>query len=165
MFSLAQVAPGEEQIKAWQAFNEQSGNKWTLRWNEKTGTPAVLYGPKTVSYLSINQPEEIALQFLKDHRAIFKMKSDLSDLSKIRSLESDGVTVIDFQQNYNGIPILGAEYSVAVGADKSIIMTAGNYFPSISCNTKPAISKEQVMERSLKATNIKKKILVTQRLI
>lgn len=126
--SFAQVLPDSNQIKAWQTFNELSENKWTLRWDEQTGTPAVMYGPKSISYSSIAKPEEAARKFLKEYSTIFNMKSNLSDLSEIRSQESNGVHVIDFQQEYEGIPVLGAEYSVAVGKENEIQMAAGKYF-------------------------------------
>lgn len=157
--AFGQVLPDSVQLRAWSQFNENYQNKWALRWDEQTGTPASIYGAKSVPYSSLTDPEEIARQFLKDHRVIFRMKSDLSDLSRLRSIESRGVHVMDFQQFYNGIPVLGGEYSVAVGSDKAIQMVAGKYYASVSCNTTPEITPVQAIEAGLNVTGIQAKAI------
>lgn len=149
-----QVLPDSAQLGAWNDFNNSYQNKWTLRWDNETGTPASIYGGKTTPYSSLTDPEGIARQFLKDHRTIFKMRSDLSDLSLLRSLESRGVHVVDFQQFYEGIPVFGGEYSVAVGPDKTVQTVGGKYYASVISTTTPAIGPAGALEYALKAVGI-----------
>jgi Zn-dependent metalloprotease len=149
-FSFSQGLPDSTQIKAFEKFNSRNG-KWVLRWDQQTGTPAVMYGSKSISYASLENKEQIARQFLKDQSAIFKMKNDLSDLSKLRDLETKDSYVIDFQQYYKNIPIHTAQYSVAVGTDKTVYMAAGKYFKKISCKTTPTITSEQAIEIGIRS--------------
>jgi Zn-dependent metalloprotease len=153
-FSFSQVLPDSTQLKAYENFNTRNG-KWILRWDQQTGTPAVMYGSKSKSYSSLENKEQIARQFLKDQSAVFKMKNDLSDLSKFREKETNEGAVIDFQQYYKNIPIYYAEYSVAVGPDKTVYMTAGKYFKNISCDTKPVITSDQAIDIGIKAMDLK----------
>jgi hypothetical protein len=153
-FSFSQVLPDPTQLKAYENFNTRNG-KWILRWDQQTGTPAVMYGSKSISYSSLANNEKIARQFLKDQRAIFSMKNDLSDLSKLRELETKEGAVIDFQQYYKNIPIYYAEYSIAVGSDKTVYMAAGKYFKNISCDTKPVITSDQAIDIGIKAMDLK----------
>lgn len=153
--ALGQVLPDSVQLRAWYQFNQDYENKWVLRWDEQTGTPASIYGTKSLPYSSLTDPEEIARQFLKDNRAIFRMKSDLSDLTRLRSIESRGVHVLDFQQLYEGISVLGGEYSIAVGPDKAIQMLGGKYYPAVMCNTTPTISPAEALETGYRITGVR----------
>lgn len=147
--SLGQVFPDSSQLHAWNQFNKGYRGEWIVRWNEETGTPATIYGSKTLPYASISDPEQIARQFLKENYLVFGMKQDLSDLSVLRKLESTGVTVIDFQQSYQGVDVLGGEYTVAVGPDKAVQMGGGRYFRAVSARTSPILSAEQAMDKAL----------------
>lgn len=140
-FSFCQVLPDSSQFEAWKNFNDSYLGKWIIRWHEETGTPATIYGYKTEP-INFADAEAIARQFLIQYRTIFKMQESLSDLTLLRRLQDNGLTHIDFQQSYKGIPVLGGEYSVAVGSDKAIQMVGGRYFPNVQASTTPTISKQ-----------------------
>jgi Zn-dependent metalloprotease len=154
--SLGQVSPDSSQLRAWSQFNKGYRGEWNVRWNGETGTPATIYGSRTARYASISDAEQIARQFLKDNYLVFGMKQDLSDLSILRKLESTGVTVIDFQQSYRGVDVLGGEYTVAVGSDKAVQMAGGRYFRAISAQTSPVLSAEQALDKALLSTDLKR---------
>ncbi len=155
-FALAQVLPDNAQQEAWQHFNQQHGGKVFIRWHAETGTPATIYGFKSKPYAGLNRPDEIARQFLKDNRAIFRMDGDLSDLVLLRAFEDNDVYHIDFKQTYDGIPVYGAEYSVAVGADKTIHMAGGRYYTNTTAPANAVISEEEARERALAFFNMEK---------
>ncbi|MBW8036640.1 MAG: hypothetical protein FVQ79_13710, partial [Planctomycetes bacterium] len=155
-FALAQVLPDSAQQEAWQHFNQQHGGQVFIRWHVETGTPATIYGFKSKPYATLSGPEEVARQFLKDNRAIFKMDVNLSDLVLLRAFEDNGVYHIDFTETYQGIPVYGAEYSVAVGADKTIHMAGGRYYADITAPSDAIISEEKALEQALAFFNMEK---------
>lgn len=155
----SQVLPDSSQLRAWEDFNGQYNRQWTIRWHEETGTPATIYGFKTTPFTSLATPDGIARNFLSQYRTIFKMKESLADLSVLRLIEDNGVYHVDFQQTYEDIPILGAEYSVAVGSDKAIQMVGGKYFPEVQAPTVATISEEEAVNRAISFLNIEKSIV------
>lgn len=115
-----------------------------------------MYGTQAVAYTRIIDPEEIARQFLKVNRAIFKMRADLSHLVFLRHFEDNGVHHIDFMQKYGSIPVYGGEYSVAVGSDRTIHMVGGKYYPDITAPSDAVISEEEAIEQALAFFNMEK---------
>lgn len=154
--SLAQLVPDSAQLSEWNSFNSKYKEKWDICWNNETGTPGMIFGFKTQAYGTVSDAEAIARQFLKENRKLFKMKADLADLSVLRKLRSKDVDVIDFQETYQGIPVLGCEYSVVVGDDKSVRLAHGKYFPAIWAPTKPNVSSEEAIDAALGSVNIER---------
>jgi len=154
-FATGQVLPDQAQTEAWRTFNQKQGGKAFIRWHDETGTPATIYGFKSKPYSALQNPEDIARQFLKDNRIIFKMKIDLSDLNLLSDFEDNGVHHLDFKQTYRDIPVYGAEYSVAVGKDKTIHMAGGTYYPHISAPTSTIIPEEEAINNARIFLNIK----------
>ena len=56
---------------------------------------------------------------------------------------------VDFQQTYEGLQVLGAEYSIAVGADKRVHAAAGYYYLDIDVELRPAISSTTALESAI----------------
>ncbi len=157
--AFTQVLPDAAQLEAWQHFNRQHEENAVIRWHKETGTPATIYNFKSVAYTSIGKPEEIARQFLKDNRDIFKMKANLSDLVLLRQLEDNDMYHIDFRQTHKGIPVYGAEYSVAVDLDKTVHMTGGKYYPDMKAPTNAFVSEEEAINQALAFFNMEKQDL------
>ena len=155
-FATGQVLPDQAQQEAWQNFNQKHGSKVFIRWHDETGTPATIHGFKSKPYSALRNPEEIARQFLKDNRVIFKMKKDLSDLNLLRDFEDNGVHHLDFKQTYRNIPVYGAEYSVAVGKDKTVHMGGGRYYAVIATPNDVVFSKEEAIEQALAFFNMQR---------
>lgn len=142
-FSILQaqeLRPDSTQLRAFETFNSQYG--YQVYWSPKTGTPEAIFGAVTkqarVTDAVEQQPEKLARRFLKNQTAIFKMKQDLEDLeiSRIRSVR--GITHVDFQQKYQGVPIVGAKYFLHIDeADKSVPMVNGYYYSKIIIENKP----------------------------
>lgn len=151
---FGQLVPDSLQLQAWEDFKNRNQGQWIVRWDKETGTPASIYGSKTPVLNSRGTPEEVARQFLKENRAIFKMKEDLSDLVVLRSIEDNGVFHIDMQQTYQGLRVYGGEYSIAVGADKAIQMLAGKYYAHIQSPINPTISLHQATNSAMTALGI-----------
>lgn len=148
----SQVTPDTAQIIAWEQFNSNYGNNWTIRWNEDTGTPASIYGHKTAPFSGTS--EDIARSFLIENRDIFNMRSDLADLVVEQIRESHGVTHVKFGQTYNEIPVYSGEYSVHFGSDNRVQMANGRYFPDIQVGVSPALTDVQATDYATSGVTI-----------
>jgi len=138
---ISSFAQDSTQLAAWSSFKNQNGQKWIIRWDEKTGTPASLYSGKTKHYSG--NAEDIAKTFLKENIKLMKMKPNLSDLKFIQTRTHRDIKHVKFQQTYNGIPIEMAEYLVHILPDGSVDMANGTYYPQIDISTKSAITAQQ----------------------
>ena len=148
-FSFSQVMPDKAAQEAWQAFNQQHGGNAIIRWHTETGTPATIYGFKSKAYVGVDNPVQIARQFLRDNQAMFKMKGDVSDLRLLRDFTDNGFHHVDFRQLYGDDPVYGAEYSVVVGNDKTVHMAGGRYYPEIVTPTVAVISENEAITQAL----------------
>ncbi|MGI0014524.1 MAG: M36 family metallopeptidase, partial [Nitrososphaera sp.] len=110
-----------------------------MRWSKKTGTPASVLGlPIEISQAS---PQEVARQFLLQHRVMFKMKEGLSDLDVKKVEERLRATHVVFQQSFQDIPVEGAVYAVHMTKDKKIYLANGEYFDDLQVSSlTPAIT-------------------------
>ncbi len=148
-FSLITTfAQDSTQISAWNSFKTQNPGNWTIRWNDKSGTPAVIYLGKTKQFKGT--AKEIASSFLKENHKLIKMKADLSDLKFVRTLSHRGINDVKFQQTFNGIPVEGAEYMVHILSDGSIDMINGTYYPKINISGKAIIPLNEAFLIALK---------------
>ncbi len=126
----APVLPDAAQLQAWQQFNERRGGQWAVYWGQETGTPAACYGRRSVvSYPNVVTPEAAARQFLQEHRAIFRMTEDLSDLALVRHNQDNGTHYLRFQQTCQGYKVYGGLYTVAV-ANQAAHYAGGRYYPA-----------------------------------
>lgn len=85
----AQQRSISERQQLWSEFMSMEGNNWRVQWNEHNGVPKALYNGVSKSYQG--SPETIARQFLREHRELFFMKEDLTDLEYVRTQTNRGV--------------------------------------------------------------------------
>ena len=136
----AQKLPTDLQLRAWDQFSAEHQGQAVVQWNRDTGVPGIMYGFRSMSYSSKETPELAARHFLDDNRSLFRSPVGTSDLVLARSREDHGVHHIDFQQIYDGLIVLGGQYSVAVEGDNSVHAVAGRYYPDIDIQTEPTLS-------------------------
>lgn len=139
------LEPDVVQLQTLEQFQTRHSSDLTVKWNNKTGTPSILYGFAWSSSSSEKNPQALARQFLNENRALFKMREGLSDLSLSRLRERNGVRYIDFQQYYEGIPVFGAEYRVVIGKDNTVHATGGQYYRAIDASTEASVSLNQAV--------------------
>jgi Zn-dependent metalloprotease len=134
----AQNQPDAAQRVALDAFTARHGDSWRVRWNERTGTPASIFWGKTRPFKG--SPVEAARAFLRENRELFGMPPDLSDLRHIRTQTRLGINHVKFQQTYQGLPVVGAEYLVHVHEDGGVDMANGVYYRAVRAPTRPALT-------------------------
>ena len=95
-------------------------------------------------------PEDAARGFLAVYGNLFGLDDAYRDLTvmKERSL-ADGRNFVRFQQTYQGIPIIGGEVIVQVGAGRDIISTNGELLPDLDLDISPRITAETARQTAL----------------
>jgi Zn-dependent metalloprotease len=148
----------EKRIEAGQLFNQKYENKFIIRLNDITGTPATIRGHRITKYSGT--PEQIARAFLNEEKVMLGIKNSDTDLELVnRNYLKKSGTTLQFRQKYNGVQILGSGYLVAVNNKGAIHYISGDYFPDIELDTKPSISPEAVksiINSELAGSDIKK---------
>ena len=92
-------------------------------------------------------PEQASRAFLNDHRAIFGIENIREELQIARSNESkDGRSRVQFQQMYQGLPVINSGYLVARNAEGAIHYVSGDYYPDIQVNTSPRLRARDVVD-------------------
>ncbi|MCG6970439.1 MAG: M4 family metallopeptidase, partial [Gammaproteobacteria bacterium] len=97
----------------------------------------------------------IAMQFLKDNRALLKLQNPESELQQIsQTTDAQNKTHIRFQQMVNGIPLWGKQAVVHVDNDNGVYLFQGRYEPTISnINVVPNITEQAAVEKVLADLN------------
>ena len=154
--AVAQVSPDSVQKGLWEAFNQRYQGKWTIRWDEETGTPASIYGHRTEATSQITAGAEVvAKNFFAQNKRLFKLRANADDLTIKRQLEHQGMHHLYFLQTYSGIPVYGGEYNVTLGQDGSVRMVSGKFRPDVRIDVSPAVTSGQAEEKARVAAGIR----------
>lgn len=95
-------------------------------------------------------PEEAARGYLSECGSLFGLTDQANDLVVSRQrVTEDGRNVIRFQQNYQGIPVLGGELLMQLNASNNIILVNGNVLPRIKLSTQPDVDAAAAEQAAL----------------
>ena len=113
----AQTKPTREDRKAAaEQFNAAHGHQWTIRWDDRRGTPRSILGHKLTQYSGT--PQQIVHAFLTDQKQMFGLENVAQDLRPGKTLNSrHGSTYLFFRQYYEGLPVFNGGYVLAIGMD------------------------------------------------
>ncbi len=82
----------------------------------------------------------------------FGVKNPKQDLTTMRSNETDdGRVTVRYQQNYQGIPVMGGELIVNTNEDGDLYSMNGEVSPNLSLQTQPEIDPAQASDTALQA--------------
>ncbi|HXX33717.1 MAG TPA: hypothetical protein VEM15_04500, partial [Thermodesulfobacteriota bacterium] len=125
-------------------FNASYPNQWKGSFSKKTGRVTLLYGSTSKQYPG--DPENIAMEFLKESSGLFGMKQDLSDLRVVRVDKTSARDHVKLQQTYNGIPIADAFVLVHSNKENQVTMVQNNYIEGFQPSNEEQLSAESAME-------------------
>lgn len=130
-----------------------------LRVNTKTNVAEVMYSTDKRVYEG--SKEEIALQFLQEHKNVFGI-TKISDLKLLEKIESPGGNHVGFIQTYMGIPVYGSETVVSIN-DKNQIETVKNGCIPIDdkTNTTANITRDNAISNAKLKIKVNAETLVT----
>ena len=85
-----------------------------------------------------------ARDFLEKHKSYFGLKNADKELKFIKKRkDSLGMNHLRYNQNYQDIPIFGAQIIVHLEKDFSVSSVNGKTIPAISLNVKPDVSEDE----------------------
>ena len=140
----SQVLPTEEQKSEWKKFKKQDFVEWSISWDNKTGSPGFLYGPGISKYKG--DAKTIAKNFIEEIIGLFLKTEAASNFEISKTKTVNGISHVRFQQNYNGIPVYGAQYIVHLNKDNEVYLANGKFFRDISINTTAKIKTDDVIK-------------------
>lgn len=113
-----QLGKSPEEIRQATAF---------MKWNESSRDPA---------------------EFLQSQKTQWGLGSKDEFVQKSAKVDFLGIERIKYQQTHDGLPVIGAEYTVHRTNGK-ISKSSGNIYPKIDCETSPRITQTQAEEQAL----------------
>lgn len=115
-----------------------------IDYHAQTGLASFVYAPDTIvlndARRANSTPVQTAQQFMSKYGAMFGV-TQANELSLIKEFTSpDGDTMVRFQQEYQNIPVVGAQINFGITSARTIRSINGELLPRIALNTTPTIS-------------------------
>lgn len=142
---------------AWLYLNARALGKLDITWDDATGAPAFISSsdagariPYTVKPAERGKPDLIALGFLAENAALFKLGAD--DSFTVRRIEPDSqlnYAHVRLEQTYKNIPVQGRELIVHVDPQDRIVAVNGQFVPNLNVMTDPLVTGQAAEQIAL----------------
>jgi len=131
----------------WQGFISKFGSQYTVRWNEKRGTPRVIMGkglnfPESINATTI---EKVSLEFLRSLKDYLNIK--LSELRFLNYKESKGQTHVFFEQYYRGLKVFGTQVKFNINKYGRVNHIRSDFYPDIDISIQPVFTEENALNK------------------
>src|SRR5918994_909816 len=136
----------------------QEGDGLKREINAQTGKVSFL-GPETGRALSASKalgtfirPQDPALALAKRFGPEFGLKNPERELTEMKTNRpGDGRLTVRYQQNYEGIPVMGGELIVNTNENGDLYSMNGEVSPSLSLSAQPTVDSETARQTALQA--------------
>ncbi len=109
-------------------LSESSGGTLEVKWDENTGTPAVLAG--RLSRPSKHTPQWIAYEFLNQTKTLYGLKNPNKDMEVVEVDQSSGSMIrVRFQRLLFGVPVWGDGLTIKMDKQGVITLVEGRIYP------------------------------------
>ncbi|UCH90162.1 MAG: FG-GAP repeat protein [Thermoplasmata archaeon] len=131
------------QLVAYEELQINSAKPCQVRFGDLSGVPEYISG-SWESDPDVASPGDNALDFIDTYSALFRL-DPRTDSHSVVSVSSSrlGLTNVKLQQEYNDIPVFGAEFIVHLDRSGDIVYMNGNFVPGIDIGTTSRISAEE----------------------
>ncbi|MFC1730493.1 hypothetical protein ACFL6I_09165 [candidate division KSB1 bacterium] len=113
----------------------------TFFWDYKRSVPKTFLLGKYVP--SSGSHESLAKEFIDENKEFIQVDFDNLKFSHMKTPKKE--TLLQYSQEYKGIPVYAAYVKFIFNTDKSIAMYAMNYHPHIDISTKPQLSERKAV--------------------
>lgn len=124
---------------AFARFAAKQGKNWQIRYNPRTALPEAITGGRTKRYAG--GPEQAAASFFSENGELLKIDPAVLQLALKR--ENMGITHLQYQQYYQGLPVEFSYARAHVTAAGEIAGYQARFEPDIKLSIAPGISEEQ----------------------
>ena len=98
------------------------------------------------------RPQDPALALVKRFGSEFGLRNPGSELSEIEtSRPEDGRVIVRYQQNHQGIPVMGGELIVNTNDNGDLYSVSGEVSPNLSLPTQPKVGPAQARDSALQS--------------
>jgi len=95
-------------------------------------------------------PVEAALDFLREYGYLFGLDNPDEQLALLLQEVADGGrSVVRFQQMHDGVPVLGGELNMQLGALWQVLEANGEIAPNLALSATPAVTPEAARDQAL----------------
>jgi len=128
--------------------NTESGKVSFIGPESGSSVPAA----KALGLSTFARPADPAMALAKRFAPEFGLRNPERDLAVKKTKNTgDGRLTVRYQQNYEGIPVMGGELVVNTNANGDLYSMNGEVSPELSLSTEPAIDSEQAKQTALQA--------------
>lgn len=132
-----------------QRLERESGDTFTIHWNQNTNTPSLLEGQ--LSKPSKHTPQWIAFEFLDKTKALYGLKNPRRDMQVTEvSRSSDNMLQVRLQRFLYKTPVWKDELVIQINKQGIIQRVMGRIYPNL---------EEKTFNRSMHAVYSKKKAI------
>ncbi|MEJ2594348.1 MAG: PepSY domain-containing protein, partial [bacterium] len=122
----------------------QTTVKGSARVEELTGITRAVYRP---DYTAVKaQPEEMALQYLKDNAFRLTLQRSVNDLQHERTIQTPAGTRVQFVQKAGGYPVYNADIRVSLNSRNEVVFVTNSYKPIIHLSTDVKLDQTAALE-------------------
>ena len=94
----------------------------------------------------------VAMDALNTYGAMFGLRNPASELiQKSLKTTDNGRSVVRYQQNYNGVPVIGGEMIVNLSPNNGLLSINGEIAPKLTLTTQATINAQQASDTALNA--------------
>lgn len=126
-----------------------------IRFDPVTGVPRHLFSlSERLTAPCAEDPVVIARDFLKTHRALFRLQDREIDelvVAKNYRTQHTGVTHLVFKQFYRGLDVFQGDIKVNLDRHGCILSISGNYYPGLEAPLTPALTAEEAVRVAVQA--------------
>lgn len=133
---------------------DQRDPKMKMRWDHDLGAPALLSGELAEPFHGASNQVVVqaALEFLDEHKTLFRMAEPKRDLVLINKVsDAAGNTAVAMQQTYKGVPVRGGTVRVQFTPEKTVSQVSNKYQPDLDIDTDPEVDADQATQTALQA--------------
>jgi bacillolysin len=158
IFSTIVILSMSLSVSQPQPASAQGGDGIQRQVNAETGRVSFI-GPESGRVLSASRalgslarPADPALALAKRFAPEFGLKNPERELTEMKANHpGDGRMSVRYQQNYEGIPVMGGELIVNTNENGDLYSMNGEVSPDLSLSTQPTIDSAQAKESALLA--------------
>ncbi len=146
--SIAQNLPDSSQSVALVSLLQKYPGNFSSHWNDRIGTPDVITFTNPVAFAK--DQKNSAINFLDEVSGMLKQraKDDNLVLTK-QNIDDKGIGHFLFNQEYEGIPVVGGELGITVLPNNCIQLALGSFVKNITTTTTPSIKFLQALQTAL----------------
>jgi len=135
-------------------------NDTTLKENPRTGKTR-LVSARRKKPLNLAKNKSVADHICETYAPAFGVRNPARELKlKIQKRHNDRVTTYRYQQQHNGIPIIGAELVAGVDSSDQFSFMSGETVADLSLNTTPKLTAKEAKQIALSAVSKWRRIAV-----